>query len=518
MIEKIHFCVMIMGADFGGGSLADVGCKVENISLFDDEFLGGDFPRPVVHKPKKNATARNTVTDFAGSWEADSLWQLCLETLRLEMSEIEFNQWLKPLKPQIIDDHLVLFAINVAFIRHINTNYLHSINHVLAQHGARHLSAKVQVQARALAPKHNKTSPKKRALSATMGARIDESDDIDVRCTFENFVKSKSNRLVYDACYELGEKAGQTTTGNHLLFIYGSSGLGKTHLMQAVAHRYQKAGLSYCYFTKDHFFQTVIQAMRDRDGVGNLVKRIGKADLLMIDDVHMINERNGPRVSQFLMTLFESFVKNNKQLILASNRPPSQMQDFDTHFLSRFSGGLSLPIEPPEIETRVQILQKKADALHIQLPKECALFIAQNAPPDVRSLEGALNQVMANALLSDGLIDLALVRRAIKDHVEARARAINAENIRDVVAGYYGVSTKDLLGKKRLRSIVRPRQMAMALIRELTHDSFPEIGQVFGGRDHTTVIHACETIARLRLSDPKVEKDYHDLMATLRLS
>ena len=194
------------------------------------------------------------------------------------------------------------------------------------------------------------------------------------------------------------------------------------------------------------------------------------------------------------------------------------MQDFDTRFLSRFEGGLSLAIEPPDIEMRMQILQKKATLLGMELPKDCAIFMAQNMPPDVRRLEGALNQVRANALLVGGEVTLSLVRHAIKDRIEARARAVNAENIRDLVAEYYGVSVKDLIGKKRARNIARPRQMAMALVRELTQDSFPEIGQVFGGRDHTTVMHACEKISELRAEDSSVEKDYQALLATLEFA
>ena len=167
---------------------------------------------------------------------------------------------------------------------------------------------------------------------------------------------------------------------------------------------------------------------------------------------------------------------------------------------------------------RMQILQKKASLLGMELPKDCAIFMAQNMPPDVRRLEGALNQVRANALLVGGEVTLSLVRYAIKDRIEARARAVNAENIRDLVAEYYGVSVKDLIGKKRARNIARPRQMAMALVRELTQDSFPEIGQVFGGRDHTTVIHACEKISELRAVESSVEKDYQALLATLEFA
>ena len=249
-----------------------------------------------------------------------------------------------------------------------------------------------------------------------------------------------------------------------------------------------------------------------------MIKRICRADLLIVDDVHLINNKNGPKVSQLLMTLFGEFTKGDKCLILASDKPPAQMANFDGRFLSRFSSGLTAAIEPPDIETRMQILQKKASIMNMDLPKECALFIAQNIPPDVRRLEGALNQVQANAAIIGDKIDLRLVRHALKDRIEAKARAVNAENIKDVVAEYYGIAQKDLIGKKRTRTIARPRQMAMALIRELTQDSFPEIGQAFGGRDHTTVMYACEKISQLCQTDPNIQKDYQSLMATLEFA
>lgn len=267
--------------------------------------------------------------------------------------------------------------------------------------------------------------------------------------------------------------------------------------------------------TKDHFFRITKDAFRDRK-VDQLVKKICKADLLIIDDIHLINGKSAPHISDLLLTIFSDFSKNKKnRIILASDRQPAQLNNFDERFKSRFSSGLNVLIEPPDIDMRVQILEKKASVLGMDLPKECALFIAQNVAPDVRRLEGALNQVHANFVMSGEPVTLSLVRHAIKDHIEARARAVNADNIRDLVAQYYGISAKDLMGKKRARNIARPRQMAMALIRELTQDSFPEIGQFFGGRDHTTVMHACKAIEELRVTDVKVDKAYQALKATL---
>ncbi len=220
--------------------------------------------------------------------------------------------------------------------------------------------------------------------------------------------------------------------------------------------------------------------------------------------------------SNEFLTLFADFTSGDKQLILASDRHPSQMTEFDERFRSRFSWGLTVAVDPPEIDTRVQILQKKAASYGMVLPKECALFIAQNVVSNVRRLEGALNQVFANANLTGAQITLEMVQYALKDIVAMRVQAVNMDNIRKIVAEYYDVTVKDIMGRKRTRSIARPRQIAMALSRELTGDSFPEIGQSFGGRDHTTVMHACDKVNELRAADPAFDKDYKTLALMLQ--
>ncbi len=457
-------------------------------------------------------------TFAAPSFDVDKLWQLCLDELKLQVGEKDYHQWLRPLRPVIEGEYLVILAINLVFIRHVNTHYLGIINRVLAEHTGGKLTAVVRVQSLAPEPA---PKPKKRSTNKKTPLVFEESEAIEEQFTFENFVKAKSNALAYSTLYELAKRVGEKgNIGGNLFFIHGASGLGKTHLMQAVAHRYQKSGLSYCYFSKDRFFRVSIEAMRGgEEKTEQFIKKISRADLLIIDDVHMINNKNGPKVSQLMLTLFEEFTKGSKRLILASDKPPLQMKDFDSRFLSRFSGGLEVAVSQPDIETRVQILQKKAHALNMELPKECALFIAQNVAPDVRRLEGALLQLKAYSL-TRGInhIDLYFVQDALQDRMESKTRLLNAETVRDVVAEYYSVSAKDLIGKKRVRTIARPRQMAMALVRELTQDSLLDIGHAFGGRDHTTVMHACETIAKLRQEDDNINTDYQNLLTTLKFS
>lgn len=488
-----------------------VGVLMKNASLFDgifeDELGVSDVP--------KRRTKGDELPFLDTSDDAEELWGLCLVELKAGMSEMDFNQWIRPITPTLQGDTLVLSAINPVYIERINKNYLSIITAVLSEQTQGRISLKTQLKSRS-APKASKKKTKK--------VHVEGSNTLNPLYTFDNFVKGKSNALAYNACVELSKKLGQETGGvldSHLLFVYGASGLGKTHLISAVAHRYQKAGLNYCFFDKDSFFKATTTAFRLEQGgekgeVERLMERIRQTDLLMIDDIHMIKSKSGSAVLDVLTRLFSDFTQGNKRLILASDRPPARMTNFDERFLSRFSRGLSLPIDPPDMETRIQILHKKAEAKSMVLPKECAIFIAQNVPFDVRGLEGALDQVLAYAITTGMQVDLRLVRQALRDRIEVKTASVNAESIRDVVAKYYGVPVKELMGKKRSRHIARPRQVAMALMRELTQDSFPEIGQAFGGRDHTTVMHACQAIAELRETDTQMNKDYQSLMVTLR--
>lgn len=437
---------------------------------------------------------------------SNGLWERCLADLKHEVSQTEYQQWLLPLVARVDGALLVLTVINQFFISSIQNNYLDTIT-ALAYRHSQGVVKKVVLELM------QDTPPAAVAYnSKTKAQLIEQSNLLDENYTFDGFVKGKSNALAYSACYELAKKAAQSSYSS--LFIYGLSGLGKTHLMQSVAHRYQKNGRRFCYFTSDGFMKQTGSAFASKT-LAEFQHSISQAELLIIDDVHLISPSKKPKTAEVMLELYSGFMEEGKRVILASNRPPTQMEGFDSRFLSRFVGGLTVAIEPPEMETRVQILEKKAAALQIDLPKECAIFIAQNIPPDVRHLEGALKQVHANAQIMGVAVDIALVRQALKSQIMARARAVNVDNIKDIVAEYYGISVKDLIGKKRMRAIARPRQVAMALTREFAGDSFPDIGQAFGGRDHTTVMHACEKIQELRQSDLTLDKDYQALASTL---
>lgn len=438
----------------------------------------------------------------------DGLWRSCLDELRYQIDDSEFNQWLLPLKAYQKDDTLVLEAINMHFVARLKKVYLAIIRPVVIKQSQGRINDVIVLQKQtSIIQKDNKSIEEAEQLIG--------SNPLNPNYTFDAFVKGKTNALAYNTCYEMGKKANKSSYAS--LFIYGSSGLGKTHLMQSVAHRYQKMNKGFCYFSSERLMNEIGRAFGS-NGIDEFKEKVLKAELLIVDDIHAIKSKDKPKIADVFINLYDAFMQANKRVILASDKPPMDMEGFDPRFLSRFSEGLTVVIDPPEIDTRVNILEKKAALLDLVLPKECAIFIAQNTPPDVRHLEGALKKVHAHAVMLDEAVQLSLVRKALKNHLVARARSINGDNIKDMVAEYYSITVKELVGKKRVRHIARPRQVAMALIREFTGDSFPDIGQMFGARDHSTVMHACETIAKLRQEDPVLDKDYQALAATLQFN
>ena len=499
-----------------------------------------------------------------------TLWDRCLDDLRYHVKDNVFTMWLRPLSAQQESRTLVIRAPNDYFVSYIKKNHLDDIRQLVAKHSQGSVDEVVvrvdnvaqseqsndhnitnsntynvntsneNFRAESSLFPSNQSSNGNNDLSPTLvsqenntnylpqEARVDAGnnqhfatlmDSVDAKSlsylnpdfTFETFVTGKSNNLAHKACYELTKR--QSKNRHNPLFIYGPSGLGKTHLMHSVAQRYLKNNRSFYYFTSEKFINQLVYSLRNNK-IEDFKKKIKKVDLLIVDDIHVLAGK--AKSSNEFLTLFADFTSGDKQLILASDRHPSQMTEFDERFRSRFSWGLTVAVEPPEIDTRVQILQKKAASFGMILPKECALFIAQNVVSNVRRLEGALNQVFANANLTGAPVTLEMVQYALKDIVAMRVQAVNMDNIRKVVAEYYDITVKDLMGRKRTRSIARPRQIAMALSRELTGDSYPDIGQSFGGRDHTTVMHGCEKVAQLRAEDPTLDRDYKALAMMLQ--
>lgn len=468
-----------------------------------------------------------------------TLWDKCLDELRYQVKDNVFTMWLRPLGAVVVDKVLVVKAPNEYFVSYLTQNHLHEIELLAKKHSDEQIhevrivvdgphTQMQPVYSSTASGVHDSMELKEYVIkSHDNDNKVSNSKDhamsfatvdlnkslihLNPEFTFDTFVTGKSNNLAYKACYEISKRNPQTR--HNPLFIYGHSGLGKTHLMHSVAHRYLKSNRSFYYFTSDKFINQMVAALRN-ETIEEFKKKIKQVHLLIIDDIHVLAGKK--KTSSEFLSLFADFTTGNKQLILASDRHPSQLTEFDERFRSRFNGGLAVAVEPPEIDTRMQILQKKSELLGINIPKECALFIAQNVVSNVRRLEGALNQVVANANLTGAPITLEMVQYALKDIVAMRVQAVNMDNIRKVVAEYYELSVKDLMGKKRTRNIARPRQIAMSLARELTGDSFPDIGQSFGGRDHSTVMHACDKVAELRAKDPILDKEYKALLMMLQ--
>ena len=444
---------------------------------------------------------------------ADALWLKCVDELKYQVPDNIFTMWIRPLSASMHDNTMVVNVPNQYFASYVEKNHLNQIQTILHQLEPT-LPIHVQIQidkGNAITDAVGTQELGEQKVTLVKNEQQRSFQYIDPHFTFDQFVTAKSNQIAYSICRETANNLGQSK--NNPLFIYGATGLGKTHLMQAIAHEILKQGKSFYYFTSDKFVNQLVNSLR-KQKIDEFKDKIKKADLLIIDDIHVIAGKQ--KSSEQFLLLLNDFMSKNKQVILASDKHPSALTDFDERLKSRLAWGVAVALEPPELETRIQILQKKSKAQEVNLPKECAIFIAQHIIANVRELEGALNKVLAISRLLNQPIHLELVQMALKDLIAIRVQAVSMDNIRKVVAEFYDISVKDLMGKKRLRHIARPRQVAMSLARELTNNSFTEIGQSFGGRDHTTVMHACEKVQELCVSDLMFDKDYRSLKLMLQ--
>ncbi|MFH4354029.1 MAG: chromosomal replication initiator protein DnaA [Neisseriaceae bacterium] len=330
--------------------------------------------------------------------------------------------------------------------------------------------------------------------------------------TFVNLVVGKSNRIAYSVGLAVSEELGKKDYNP--LFVYGSTGLGKTHLVQAIANRVFLEGQSsrIRYIHAEKFINDFVKYVRKSD-IDGFKRAYQELDLLILDDVQFIAGKE--KTMEEFFYLFNQFIDRDKQIILTSDRLPTEIKELDKRLISRFSWGLTVQIEPPELEMRVAILHKKADLAGFRLPEDIAFFIAQNIKSNVRDLEGALNRVKAHSKFTHEPLSIELVKTALKDILAAGREQLTIHEIQRVVADYYNVKLSDLKGTQRSRKIVRPRQIAMSIAKDLTEQSLPSIGAAFGGKDHTTVIYAHRTILKLRQKDRELEHEYNTLVNTL---
>lgn len=456
------------------------------------------------------------------------LWTDCLNRLRQELSGNVFTMWIRPLVAEEVEDTLKLYAPNPYWTRYIQEHHLELIT-ILAEQLSEGRVRKVEIlvdsrpgailsaseqPATTTAALESSPAPlakpkrEKEESSAKSRKRL-----LNPLFTFSLFVEGRSNQMAAETCRKVLTQLGASQ--HNPLFLYGPTGLGKTHLMQAVGNALLQAkpNARVMYMTAESFVQDFVSSLQ-QGKVEEFKKNCRSLDLLLVDDIHLLAGKEASLV-EFFYT-FNALLDESKQIILTSDRYPKELTELDARLVSRFSWGLSVGVEPPDIETRIEILLKKAVSSAVDLPRNCALFIAQQVVANVRELEGALNKVVAISRFKGTPIDLDVVRESLKDVLAIRARTISTENIQRVVSEYFRIPLKELVGPKRTRIYARPRQLAMGLARELTGDSFPEIGMAFGGRDHSTVMHACEKVQSLREEDPIFNEDYKNLQRLLQ--
>ncbi|GIK35707.1 MAG: chromosomal replication initiator protein DnaA [Gammaproteobacteria bacterium] len=440
---------------------------------------------------------------------ATSLWNGCLRQLQADLSETEFNTWIRPLQAVEDEASLRLLAPNRFVIDWVTNRCLARIQEVVArdagsgppevilQVGSRGLGAESSTKAQAPTPPVVKPMP--------FGGKLNPS------YTFQRFVEGKSNQLARAAAMQVARNPG---SAYNPLFIYGGVGLGKTHLMQSIGNAIvaERPTANVAYVHSEQFVQDMVSALR-HNTISEFKKAYRSLDALLIDDIQFFAGKDHSQ-EEFFHT-FNALLEGQRQMILTCDRYPKEVSGLEERLKSRFGWGLTVAIEPPEMETSAAILIAKAAAENVELPEEVAFFMAQRIRSNVRELEGALRRVIANSSFTGRPIDLDFAREALRDLLALQERLVTIENIQKTVAEYFKMRVADVLSQRRSRSVARPRQIAMSLAKELTRHSLPEIGDAFGGRDHTTVLHACRRIQELRESDTRVREDYQNLLRTL---
>lgn len=451
-----------------------------------------------------------------------SLWEKCLNSLESEFPSQQFNTWIRPLQAEYSDGKLTLLAPNRFVLDWIVERFLSRINELVAQfsdHAPPAVSLEIgskrnEMQKRVESPSFSQpvapvvSQPK---AAVTHPETKTYQSNLNTNFTFDNFVEGKSNQLAKAACLQVAENPA---VAYNPLFLYGGVGLGKTHLMHAIGNQIirdnPKARVLYLH--SERFVADMVKALQT-NSMNEFKRYYRNVDALLIDDIQFFAGKD--RTQEEFFHTFNALLESQQQVILTCDRYPKEINGVEERLKSRFGWGLTVAVEPPELETRVAILMSKAEQTKIDLPYEVAFFVAKRIRSNVRELEGALKRIIANAHFTGKAITLEFVKEALRDLLALQDKLVTIENIQRTVAEYYKIKVADLLSKRRNRSVARPRQIAMALAKELTNHSLPEIGDAFGGRDHTTVLHACRMINELRQSDADIEEDYTNLLRIL---
>lgn len=457
------------------------------------------------------------------------LWQQCINILGDELPSQQFNTWIRPLQVDVNNENeLIIYAPNRFVLDWVNEKYFDRLQQLIAERSTDApplltfvIGSKAIINKVKSSPVNN--SKEKIAIDTKVAEnvlKVEEPEELtklrysnylNRSFTFDNFVEGKSNQMARAAAWQVADNMKH---GYNPLFLYGGVGLGKTHLMHAVGNYMlsKNPESKIIYLHSERFVADMVKALQ-MNAINEFKKFYRSVDALLIDDIQFF--ANKERSQEEFFHTFNALLEGGQRIILTSDRYPKEIDGLEERLKSRFGWGLTVAIEPPELETRVAILMKKAEQAKILLNQQDAFFIAQRIRSNVRELEGSLKRVMAHAQFTGKPITIELIKEALKDLFALQDKLISIDNIQRTVAEYYKIKISDLLSKRRSRSVARPRQVAMALAKELTNHSLPEIGNAFGGKDHTTVLHACRKIEELKKTDVDILEDYKNLLRTL---
>jgi chromosomal replication initiator protein len=452
---------------------------------------------------------------------SETLWNRCLRVLESELPMQQFNTWVRPL--QVVERHgeIRLLAPNRYVVEWLGDNSLPRIKELIREFADGDTPDVVlDVGTRAGVLPEAANAPVANGMGGMLGSQPGKprrgaptviGGRIAPEFTFDSFVEGKSNQLAKAAAVQV---AGNPGRSYNPLFIYGGVGLGKTHLMHAVANNIKErnADARIAYVHSERFVSDMVKALQ-HNTINDFKTAYRTLDALMIDDIQFFAKKD--RSQEEFFHTFNALLESQQQVILTCDRYPKEVDGLEERLKSRFGWGLTVAIEPPELETCVAILMSKAAIANVDLPEEVAFFVAKRIRSNVRELEGALKRMVATSHFTGRAITLEFTKEALRDLLALQEKLVTVENIQKTVAEYYKIRIADLLSKRRSRSIARPRQVAMALAKELTNYSLPEIGDAFGGRDHTTVLHACRRVKELRESERRIGEDYMNLLRTL---
>lgn len=455
------------------------------------------------------------------------VWQQCLGLLKEEYPAQQYNTWLRPLQAKLDDCHLILLAPNRFVSEWVERNFFQRIKELISQISANSITSVSIVVGNKMAVIDDEGGD---SGSSSMAVIFEQKSTVvsskkiidhyktsflNKNLTFATYVEGNSNQLPKEAARLVAERQpGKDPSAYNPLFIYGGVGLGKTHLMHAIGNKIieNKPDAKVLYLHSERFVADMVKALQT-NAINEFKRFYRSLDALLIDDIQFFAGKD--RSQEEFFHTFNALLEGQQQIVLTSDRYPKEIEGVEERLKSRFGWGLTVVVEPPELETRVAILLSKAAQSNVELPYEVAFFIAKRIRSNVRELEGALRRVIANAQFTGKPITIDFVNDALRDLLALQDKLVTLDNIQKTVADYYKVKVADILSKRRSRSIARPRQMAMALAKELTNHSLPEIGDNFGGRDHTTVIHACKKIKELLIEDGELAEDYKNLMRIL---